>query len=255
MFFRKIHKSKPLKTWSHSSVYNTPGLTSYREKYLATWMWLLTFLFQKPRALICSHEAPAPLGLSFPFGLHDTAEKSFCNYFDGYCSCDMIGDHSIQFSFSLKKLIKIIIVDVWTKQMFFFTSVFCYNPYFFTHTRHFLCFFSLSVIMILVIFFFINCAALISTRVLSLAAGICISEVQRWHWMFRSGSQSLCSFVPKVSGGVEVRANTMMGLTLCTQTLYQTVATGLEGHHFLKYHFKGNLGPQTKDSCMYAWNV
>lgn len=173
MFFRKIHKSKPLKTWSHSSVYNTPGLTSYREKYLATWMWLLTFLFQKPRALICSHEAPAPLGLSFPFGLHDTAEKSFCNYFDGYCSCDMIGDHSIQFSFSLKKLIQFIIVDVWTKQMFFFTSVFCYNPYFFSHSRHFLWFGFFSWPY----YDFgkkknLNCAALISTRVLSLAAGI-----------------------------------------------------------------------------------
>lgn len=221
-------------------------------------MWLLTFLFQKPRALICSHEAPAPLGLSFPFGLHDTAEKSFCNYFDGYCSCDMIGDHSIQFSFSLKKLIQFIIVDVWTKQMFFFTSVFCYNPYFFSHSRHFLWFgffswpyydFGKKKKSKLCSPYFhqsfeLGCRDLIPFIHRS------ISEVQRWHWMFRSGSQSLCSFVPKVSGGVEVRANTMMGLTLCTQTLYQTVATGLEGHHFLKYHFKGNLGPQTKDSCM-----
>ena len=40
--------------------------------------------------------------------------------------------------------------------------------------------------------------------------------------------------------GFEVRANTLMDLALCTQTPHQIVVTGLEVHHFLKYHLKGN---------------
>ena len=70
---------------------------------------IVDLFIPKPRALICSHEALAALGLSSPFGLHDTAEKSFHNYFDGYCSCDMIGDHSI---FLFTKKTNNIIVEV-----------------------------------------------------------------------------------------------------------------------------------------------
>lgn len=217
-------------------------------------MWLLTFLFPKPRALICSHEAPAPLGLSFPCGLHDTAEKSFCNYFDGYCSCDMIGDHSIQFSFSLKKLIKIIIVDVWTKQTCFFLHQYFVIILIFSHTLDIFCDldFSLGLIMILVIFFYKLCSPYFPPEF--------------WAWL-----QGFDPIYPQEhQWGPTLTLDVQVWLTVVVLVRPKGVRWGWgQGQHSDGSDFvhtdslpnccyrvgRAPLGPQTKDSCMYAWNV